>query len=274
MELSCQLKQAGFIEGCIIMLKSAKDAEDEHGCPIFKKWRIHKVKSNGVVMVKETDLYEDDIELEEIHGSHVLLDYKINKSKVKERMMGWHQGDPCPSTMPWFHLECAEAAALLAMRQHLDKYKHHHACVEIWESPTAVLASGPVEKKKLILPCVTMNVDAKPKTSARASWGIGRVTVGTEEVAVHCYRQFAQPMDKNGVASAKPWVVPFWCVQSSKEKKSVNMEINWANYTVESYLFQIPYLTNCNKLNAKDVLYMASDICTTPPAAGGKRKRT
>ena len=138
----------------------------------------------------------------------------------------------------------------------------------------AVLASGPVEKKKLILPCVSMNInEGKGKSTSKfGNMGIGRVTVGAEEVSLYCARHVQNPIDKNGLSVAKPWVMPFWFVQSSKEKKAINMELHWDKYTVENFVFQIPYLTNTKKLNARDVLVMANEQCPTPPAI--KRKRT
>ena len=264
-ELTSQLAKAGFIEGCIVVQKAIKDSDEGS----TKKYKLERIDSKGHVTMREANVYHD-VQMETMHGSHLLLDYKVSKARVTERLMGWHQGDPCPSMTPWFQLEAAKAAALLAMRHHLGKHKHLHRCVEIWEYPTAVLASVPLEKKKLILPCVSMNIENKAKDGK--SMGIGRVKVGTEEVILYAARHVVNPMDKHGTSVAKPWVMPFWFVQSSKEKKAINMELHWDKYTVENFVFQIPYLTNTKKLNARDVLVMANKHCPRPPAV--KRRRT
>ena len=222
-DLAFQSKKLGFVKGVFVICKQNESD-------------IYEIVSVGTSSMFLTECTHRDSPCKlDVNFKNIIENWQIYKKKVPVQV---DLRKAMPVEFKEWQWEVLKSGCFIAMSSVATANSACNDDVQVWLFPTCVRAARDIPKGKLVLAPVSMTI---ARTSVQKG-SFQMVAAGDNSAYMLPFSSFKED---------KPFTSPYWHVQSSEEKKQINMDVKWV---------QVPSTGSTPDINIA-VLENTKDIC-------------
>ncbi len=245
-DLKFQAAKVGFVQGCMISQKGAKESDI---------WYVMEI--GGDATIRQHSLPEEDAEPEirKVEIDELMSKWRLHKGKITQPLPGWSPAVAPHHSDAWT-AEAVKGAISIAVRSQSIKYQDTAKHLKIFINPFMVM----------------LTKGFMAVSPHRRRFVASRKTAAGEEKHYYLLKHFVLPIDSKGELNKLAWVAHFWLVKHVEAPGDANMEVQINGITV-----QVPSLVNKHDMKADTELSVLKWTDGSMPTDGKettKRRRT
>ncbi len=264
-DLKFQAAKVGFVQGCMVSQKDAKESEI---------WYVMEIGDDATIRQHRLPEEVAEPEIRKVKIDDLMSKWRPHKGKITQPLPGWSPAVAPHHSDAWT-AEAVKGAISIAVRSQSIKYQDTAKHLKIFINPFMVMLAKGFKAGSLHIVAASPRVD---KIAASDSIGLGNFDIGGEQKHYYLLKHFVPPIDSKGQLNKLPWVAPFWLVKQVDAQSDANMEIVFTKVQIHNITVQVPSMANKHDMKADTELsvlrWTDGGMPTTDGKEGGKRRRT
>ena len=263
-DLKFQAAKVGFVQGCMVSQKDAKESEI---------WYVMEIGDDATIRQHRLPEEVAEPEIRKVKIDELMSKWRLHKGKITQPLPGWSPAVAPHHSDAWT-AEAVKGAISIAVRSQSIKYQDTAKHLKIFINPFMVILAKGFKAGSLHIVAASSRVD---KTAASGSIGLGKFDIGGEQKHYYLLKHFVPPIDSKGELNKLAWVAPFWLVKQVDAQSDANMEIVFTQVQINGITVQLPSLVNKHDMKADTELSALKWTDGSMPTDGKettKRRRT